>query len=319
MEYTSFDRLEIPKIALGTWSWGTGMNGGDAVFGNHLGENDLKPVFEEAMKNGFTLWDTAAAYGLGASETILGQFIKGRGNIIISTKFTPIVLQTRSAMKKSLEKSLSRLGLNSIDIFWVHNAKNVEKWTNELIPLLKSGVVKHVGVSNHDLNQIIQADNILKKAGFHISAVQNHYSLLYRYSEKSGILDWCNKNKAAFFAYMLYEQGALTGKYSENNPFDAKSRRGKAYPVETLRKIKSLVDTLNEIGYDHKATPAQVILAWAISKNTIPLIGVTKVSHVKEAASALEINLSAGEIERIEGAAAGTGIELQNSWENRFK
>ncbi len=84
-------RTTIPKVALGAWSWGAGAAGGDQVFGNHLSESDLKPVFEKAMEYGLTLWDTAAVYGEGSSERILGAFVKEvrREDMIISTKFTP--------------------------------------------------------------------------------------------------------------------------------------------------------------------------------------------------------------------------------------
>ncbi|MBR1790049.1 MAG: aldo/keto reductase [Bacteroidaceae bacterium] len=66
------------KIALGTWSWGTGMAGGDQVFGNHTDEAMLRPVFEAAMKSGLTLWDTATVYGMGESERILGHVLHPR-------------------------------------------------------------------------------------------------------------------------------------------------------------------------------------------------------------------------------------------------
>lgn len=76
----------MPRIALGAWSWGAGAAGGDQVFGNHLFENDLKPVFDKAMELGLNLWDTAAVYGEGTSERILGNFIKGlhREDVILS-------------------------------------------------------------------------------------------------------------------------------------------------------------------------------------------------------------------------------------------
>lgn len=81
----------MTKIALGAWSWGTGAAGGDQVFGNHLFEAELRPVFDKAMECGLNLWDTAAVYGEGSSERILGNFIKDvrREDVIISTKFTP--------------------------------------------------------------------------------------------------------------------------------------------------------------------------------------------------------------------------------------
>lgn len=77
----------MPKIALGAWSWGAGAAGGDQVFGNHYFEEDLKPVFEAAQKLNLNLWDTAAVYGEGTSERILGNFLKDipREDVIIST------------------------------------------------------------------------------------------------------------------------------------------------------------------------------------------------------------------------------------------
>lgn len=89
---------KIPRVALGAWSWGTGMAGGDQVFGNHLTEEELKPVFASAMQHGLNLWDTAAVYGEGSSELILGNFIKDvpRDKVIVSTKGTlPIIGVTR--------------------------------------------------------------------------------------------------------------------------------------------------------------------------------------------------------------------------------
>lgn len=78
---------KLPSIALGTWSWGTGFAGGDQVFGNNLGVEELKPVFDEAMANGLNLWDSAVVYGMGASETVLSTFTKNckREDVFIST------------------------------------------------------------------------------------------------------------------------------------------------------------------------------------------------------------------------------------------
>ena len=81
MIHRKIGETEIPAIALGTWSWGSGFNGGNSVFGNNLGENELKPVFEKAMEEGLTLWDTAAVYGMGASETILGNLIAKHASV----------------------------------------------------------------------------------------------------------------------------------------------------------------------------------------------------------------------------------------------
>ena len=81
----------MSKIALGTWAWGAGAFGGDAVFGSKTDVENLKPVFDAAMKAGLNLWDTATVYGMGESEKILGTFVAGekRETVEVSTKFTP--------------------------------------------------------------------------------------------------------------------------------------------------------------------------------------------------------------------------------------
>ena len=145
---------KLPPLALGAWSWGTGMAGGDQVFGNHYFEDDLRPVFDKAMEKGLTLWDTAAVYGEGTSERILGNFVKDvpREDVLISTKFTPqIAGPGDDAMEKMLEGSLSRLHTDYVDIYWIHNPMDVERWTKDLIPLAKSGKIRKIGVSNHNL------------------------------------------------------------------------------------------------------------------------------------------------------------------------
>ena len=95
-----------------------------------------------------------------------------------------------------------------IDIYWIHNPMDVERWTPDLIPLAKSGQIKTIGVSNHNLAEIKRAGEILAAEGLKISAVQNHFSLLHRSSEKAGILDYCKENGITFYAYMAGTGGA---------------------------------------------------------------------------------------------------------------
>ena len=132
-------------------------------------------------------------------------------------------------MEKMLDASLKRLHTDFIDIYWIHNPADVEKWTPELIPLLKKNKIKSVGVSNHNLQELERANEILQKENFKVEAVQNHFSLLNRSSESSGILDYCKENEIKFFAYMVLEQGALSGKYDTKHPMPADSARGKVY------------------------------------------------------------------------------------------
>ena len=309
---------KFPKIALGTWSWGVGAVGGDQVFGSHLGEADLKAVFDTAMKEGLNLWDTATVYGMGASEDILGAFAKTypREDVILSTKFTPqIAGSSADPVAELCDASMDRLGTDYIDIYWIHNPADVERWTPGLISLVKSGKVKQVGVSNHNLAQIKRAEEILSKEGVHVSAVQNHYSLLYRSSEDAGILDYCKENGIDFYAYMVLEQGALSGKYNTKNPLPEGSQRGDTYnPI--LPQLEKLTDAMRAIGEKYGASAAQVAIAWAIAKGTRPIIGVTKPSQVEDAVKAAQIALSASEMEQLEILAKEANVDTRGSWEN---
>lgn len=307
-----------PSIALGTWSWGTGAAGGDQVFGNQLSVEELKPVFDAAIKAGLNLWDTALVYGMGASEKILGEFVEQskRENLILSTKFTPqIVGAFGNNADEMFAISCGNLHTDYIDLYWIHNPADVEMWTPQLLPLLKSGKVKSVGVSNHNLSQIKRANEILGAEGFRISAVQNHYSLLYRSSEKAGILDYCKENDIAFFAYMVLEQGALSGKYDTTHPLPAGSQRGSTYnPL--LPQIEALISTMKVISEKHKVGVPQIAVAWAIAKGTTPIIGVTKPQHVTDAVTAMQVKLSAEEVRELENIAEQSNVDTRGSWEN---
>lgn len=310
----------LPKIALGAWSWGVGTAGGDQVFGNYLSADDLKPVFKKAMEHGLCLWDTAAVYGEGSSERILGNFVKGvsREDVILSTKFTPqIASASPDAMQEMIDGSKERLYTDIIDIYWIHNPMDVEKWTLDIIPLAKSGQIKAIGVSNHNLAEIKRADEILAAEGLKISAVQNHFSLLHRSSERAGILDYCKENGITFYSYMVLEQGALTGRYTEENPFPAGTGRGDSYNPH-LKKLAALIHEMEIIGTRFDANPAQVATAWAIAKGTLPIIGVTKVHQVEEAAKATQIALTDDEIRRLEKLGDETGISTLREWEKEM-
>lgn len=191
----------MAKIALGTWAWGSGKNGGDTMFGINTNAETLRPVFDAAMDAGLNVWDTAAVYGMGESERILGSFIKTRrrDDVVISTKFTPELMASfGNSMESMLESSLQRLGTDYIDIYWIHNDDDVEKWTPKLIPLLRSGKIHRVGVRNHTLDEVRRANEILSDGGYGLSAVQIHTSLLYRENIKNGLLDYCKQNGIEF-------------------------------------------------------------------------------------------------------------------------
>ena len=309
---------DLPKIALGAWAWGN-----DGTFGNNFQADSLKPIFEKAMEQGLNLWDTAYAYGMGTSEKVLAGFLKGlpRDAYFVSDKFTPQCADASSetAMKDMIEMQLGLMGLDQFDIYWIHNVWDAPKWTEELAKYFEGrDEVPLIGVSNHNLAEIRQADEILKAHGLKLSAVQNHYSLLNRSSEESGILGYCRENDIHFFAYMVLEQGALSGKYDKEHPMPEGSARAETYnPI--LDKLGVLNGELKKLADKYGVAMAQIPVAWAIGKGTLPIIGVTKVSHVEDAVKAMNIKLTSEEILELEQVADSLKINAIRFWEKEMK
>ncbi len=309
--------MNLPKIAMGAWAWGDT----DGYFGNTMAGEEFRPIFEAAMEAGLNLWDTATAYSNGESEKILGGFVNdaGRENVIVSTKFTPqMAAMYDNSVEKMCDASLARMNMEYFDIYWIHNPIGAPEYTKQLIPLLKNGKVKSVGVSNHNLAQMKEAEAILRDAGFRLSAVQNHYSLLNRSSEESGIIDYCKANDIVFYGYMTLEQGALSGKYDAAHPFPEGSARAKVFnPL--LTQLGALVEELKRVAAVHNVSAAQIATAYAVGKGVLPILGVTKLYQVEEAVKTAEIVLSAEEVASLEAVADASGVSSIQFWESKME
>ena len=307
----------LPKIALGAWAWGN-----DGTFGNNFTAESLKPIFDTAMENGLNLWDTAYAYGMGTSEKVLAGFLKGlpRDSYLISDKFTPQCENGKpTTMADMIGMQLGLMELDRFDIYWIHNVWGAPKWTEELAKFYEGkDKVPLIGVSNHNLAEIKQADEILKAHGLKLSAVQNHYSLINRSSEDSGILDYCRENGIHFFAYMVLEQGALSGKYDTAHPMPEGSARAETYnPV--LDKLEILNAELKKLADKYGVGTAQIPVAWAIAKGTLPIIGVTKENQVLDAVKAANVTLTTEETAELEKVADSLELNVIRMWEKEMK
>ena len=308
----------LPKIALGAWAWGN-----DGTFGTGYTEDDLRPIFDAAMAHGLNLWDTAYAYGMGTSEKMLGAFLKGRdrNTYLISDKLTPQCMNPSSEtpVADMWEEQLNLLGVENMDIYWIHNPTDAPHWT-ELAAKFFEGKADApmIGVSNHNIEEIKAADKVLRTHGLKLGAVQNHYSLLNRSSEESGILAYCRENGIHFFSYMVLEQGALSGQYDTHHPMPDNSARAAVYnPV--MDKIELLNASLKLLADKYNVGIAQIPVAWAIGKGTLPIIGVTKERHVADAVKATEITLTPEEIALLESTADKLDFNIIRFWEKEMK
>ena len=307
----------LPKIALGAWAWGN-----DGTFGVNTTAEKLRPIFDAAMANGLNLWDTAYAYGMGTSEKVLAGFLKDqpRGSYLVSDKFTPQCANGKpTAMADMIEMQLNLMDLDRFDIYWIHNVWDAPHWTEELAKFYEGkDNVPLLGVSNHNLAEIKQANEILKAHGLKLSAVQNHFSLINRSSEDSGILDYCKENGITFFAYMVLEQGALSGKYDTRHPMPEGSARAETYnPM--LPKLEVMNEALRKLADKYNVQPAQIPVAWAMAKGTLPIIGVTKTQHVEDAVKAANVTLTAEETAELEQLADSLELNVIRFWEKEMK
>ncbi len=307
----------LPKIALGAWAWGN-----DGTFGGNLTADTLRPIFDAGMAYGLNLWDTAYAYGMGTSEKVLAGFLKElpRESYLVSDKFTPQCANGKpTAMADMIGMQLQLMELDRFDIYWIHNVWNAPHWTEELAKYYEGkGNAPMLGVSNHNLAEIRQANEILKAHGLRLSAVQNHYSLINRSSEDSGILRYCRENGIVFFSYMVLEQGALSGKYDTKHPMPEGSDRAATYnPM--LSKLEVLNAAMKKLADKYNASVAQIPVAWAIAKGTLPIIGVTKESHVQDAAKAAGISLTAEETAELERIADSLKLNVIRFWEKEME
>ncbi|MBQ8960367.1 MAG: aldo/keto reductase [Ruminococcus sp.] len=300
-------------IMIGTWAWGAGYNGSRMIFGKGYDEATLKSTFEKAVELGFLKWDTAAVYGMGSCEKLLGGLINGREDTYISTKFFPNKRYKSGALEKSFNESAKRLGVKSIDLFWIHKPNNLHKNLKEAVPLMKDGRIKAIGISNVSMNDIKAAERFLESQELRLGAVQNHFSLLR--NDQQTIIDYCNKNGICYYAYMVLEQGALAGRYDAEHHFPTFSMRNFAFPKSKFRKIEGLLGMMKKIAAKYCIDCSQIPILWAIAMGAVPIVGITKPAYAEKLSDALKISLSDEEIGRLTEEARKTGIRQQGLWE----
>ena len=303
----------INDVMIGTWAWGAGFNGSRMIFGNSYNEDTLKSTFERATELGFLKWDTAAVYGMGSCERLLGGFIKGREDIYISTKYFPNKKFKSGALEKSFNESIERLGVKAVDLFWIHKPNNLLENLEEAVPLMKSGRIKAIGISNVSMNDIKTAEKFLESQGLMLGAVQNHFSLLR--NDQQPIIDYCNKKGITYYAYMVLEQGALAGRYNAKEHFPTFSMRNLAFPKSKFKKIEGLLEMMKEIADKYGIDRSQIPILWAIAKGAVPIVGLTKPAYAEKLSDALKICLTDEETDRLTEEARKTGIRQQGSWE----
>jgi aryl-alcohol dehydrogenase-like predicted oxidoreductase len=292
--------LDTAEMGLGAWSWG------DRFFwhyGHGYTDDDIAAAFQTSLGAGVNLVDTAEIYGSGRSERLLGKFIKNtKKSVVVATKFFPIPYRfTKNSVVRALQRSLERLGLERVDLYQLHWPSSVlpnEIYVEGLALAVRAGLTRTVGVSNHDIKQMQQAQHILSKHGIHLASNQVEYNLLERRAERSGLLDRCMETGVRVIAYSPLAMGMLTGKYDIKNP--PPGARGRKYAA-LLKELPQLIALLHEIGTGHGGkTPAQVALNWVICKGGLPIPGAKTAEQAGQNVGAIGWRLTPEEIQALD-------------------
>ena len=301
----------VPLI--GTWSWGGGFNGSRLIFGQSFTEDSLKDTFNKAYDAGFVCWDTAEVYGMGRSEQILGRLIKDK-NVMISTKHFPVGKYKSGECRRAIENSLERLGIQSIDLYWLHSPVNIKENMRELADCYKDGLIKSIGLSNGNTEEINLASKVLEENGSHLTAIQNHYSLL-SFEREQKVLELCREKQIIFFGYMLLEQGALSGHYDKEHTFERFSARGLAFGKGKFEKIDKLIGYERKLAEKYNVDSSQIPIAWGISKGVVPIVGINKPRHTDSLVQGVELSLTSDETATLERLALESGVKCKGVWE----
>jgi aryl-alcohol dehydrogenase-like predicted oxidoreductase len=259
-------------------------------------------IVHRAIELDVNLLDTAEIYGLGRSEKIVGEAISARrASVFIATKLFPIGLPFQVAGRA--RRSARRLRVDHIDLYQLH-------WPSVLFPprstmprmkrLVDSGLVGHIGVSNHSLEGWQAADRALGGA---VLSNQVQFSLVNRAPERE-LLPWAQKEGRVVMAYSPLAQGLLSGKYQQAPPRNFRRMR-RGFSAESRERVQPLIDALGEIGSRHSATNAQIALAWLIRKpNVVAIPGASSVRQLEENVAAADIDLSDEEDARLSALSA---------------
>jgi len=311
MEYINLGKtgLKVSRICLGCMTYGEPLRGAHPW---SLPEDISRPFFAKALEAGINFFDTANVYSDGTSEEFLGRAMKDlarRDEVVIATKVHGRMRAdanggglSRKAIFTEIDASLSRLGMDYVDLYQIHRWDNntpIEETLEALHDVVKSGKARYIGASSMYAWQFSKALYLAEKHGWtRFVSMQNHYNLLYREEERE-MLGLCADQGIGVIPWSPLARGRLTRDWNEATERSETDAFGKTLYVSQDREI---VEAVSQIAAARGISRAQVSLAWMLSKPTIssPIIGASKIGHLEDALAAVSIRLDAKEIEALE-------------------
>lgn len=314
MEYINLGRtgLKVSRLCLGCMSYGEPDRLPQPW---SLGEDDSRPLIRQALEAGINFFDTANVYSGGSSEEIVGRAIRDmakRDEVVIATKaFFPLRnapnngFLSRKALFQAIDDSLSRLGMDYVDLYQIHrfdHSTPVEETMEALHDIVKAGKVRYIGASSMEAWRFAKMQHTAEKNGWtRFVSMQPQYNLLYREEERE-MLPQCLDQGVGVIPWSPMARGRLTRDWDENT----RRSENDAFALKMYQNAaeldKPVVDVVARIAQKHGISRAHIALAWLLSKPVItaPIVGATKPAHLAEAIGALNFRLSTTEIEELE-------------------
>jgi aryl-alcohol dehydrogenase-like predicted oxidoreductase len=301
--------LQITPIGIGAWA----MGGGDWAFSwGHQEDNNSIEAIHTALDAGINWIDTAAIYGLGHSEEVVGKAIAGRSNRpYIFTKCALVWDDKRQisrslkadSVRREVEASLRRLKIDVIDLYQIHwpdPEPEIEEGWQTLAQLRREGKVRHIGVSNFNVAQMKRAQKIAP-----ITSLQPPYNIVTADIEKE-VLPFCREHNIGVIVYSPMKSGLLSGKMTRERiaklPPDDFRPRTVSFKEPLLTRNLGLVEVLRGIGDRHGRTPGEVAIAWTLRDPVITgaIVGMRSADQAKQIVRSAEFRLSPDEVREIE-------------------
>lgn len=314
MQYVKLGKtgLDVSRIVLGCMSYG------DPDRGNHtwsLNEEQSRPFIKKALELGINFFDTANVYSNGSSEEIVGRALKdfaNRDEVVIATKVHGQMHKgpngqglSRKAILSEIDHSLKRLGTDYVDLYQIHRwdyHTPIEETMEALHDVVKAGKARYIGASSMYAWQFQKAQFAAERGGWtKFVSMQNYLNLLYREEERE-MLPLCKEDGIAVIPWSPLARGRLTRDWEETSTRSENDLFGSTLYSKTEEADRKVAAVVKEIAEERGVPRAQIALAWVLQKEpvTAPIIGATKPHHLDDAAAALDIQLNAEEIGRLE-------------------